>query len=134
MTPARAQELWDMRGIAWCIPHKDQRPGGITTEEDKYVKMVWRTMGGSYCWFNAFHAIRQGGVINKNTEAKLINRCDKCEACKCVRATAALVMPNPPFEHADQATVDMWNKTLDENPCTHDGGQLEKNRCDKKLD
>lgn len=44
-------------------------------------------------------------------------RCRKCDACLHVRDTARLIIPNPPFEHGNQATVDCWNKVCIDNPC-----------------
>ena len=44
-------------------------------------------------------------------------RCGKCSACQLVEASKALLMPNPPFEHADNRTVECWNKVLRDNPC-----------------
>ena len=44
-------------------------------------------------------------------------RCGKCKACQVVETSKKLLMPNPPFEHADQLTVETWNKVLRDNPC-----------------
>jgi hypothetical protein len=44
-------------------------------------------------------------------------RCNVCEACKIVEATKKVLMPNPPFTHADNSTVECWNKVLADNPC-----------------
>jgi len=44
-------------------------------------------------------------------------RCGECEACKTVESTKKVLMPNPPFEHANDATVECWNKVLADNPC-----------------
>jgi hypothetical protein len=40
-----------------------------------------------------------------------------CKACRVVEATKRLLMPNPPFEHANTATAECWNKVLADNPC-----------------
>lgn len=45
------------------------------------------------------------------------DRCKECENCRLVKAAAALLTPNPPFEHADDRTVECWNKTVFDNPC-----------------
>jgi hypothetical protein len=44
-------------------------------------------------------------------------RCGECDACKLVEASKKLLAPNPPFDHANDATVQCWNKVLAENPC-----------------
>jgi hypothetical protein len=44
-------------------------------------------------------------------------RCKECEACKVVEASKSLLAPNPPFDHANDATVECWNKVLADNPC-----------------
>ncbi len=44
-------------------------------------------------------------------------RCQTCAACKLVKDTGRLVMPNPPFEHATDGTVKCWNRVLFDNPC-----------------
>ena len=46
-----------------------------------------------------------------------MNRCGKCKACQVVESTKKVLMPNPPFEHADNLTVETWNKVLKDNPC-----------------
>jgi len=43
-------------------------------------------------------------------------RCGKCKACQVVETSKKLLMSNPPFEHADQLTVETWNKVLRDNP------------------
>ena len=45
------------------------------------------------------------------------NRCRTCRACQIVIATQKVLMPNPPFTHANQATVNAWNMVLRDNPC-----------------
>lgn len=45
------------------------------------------------------------------------DRCKACPACELVRATADLLAPNPPFDHANNATVECWNHILYDNPC-----------------
>jgi hypothetical protein len=47
----------------------------------------------------------------------MINRCGTCQACQIVTATQKVLMPNPPFTHANQATVNAWNMVLRDNPC-----------------
>ena len=46
-------------------------------------------------------------------------RCGKCPACLRVETakSACLKVANPPFSHADDSTVMLWNDTLDNNPC-----------------
>jgi len=44
-------------------------------------------------------------------------RCGECEACKTVESSKKVLAPNPPFEHANDATVECWNKVLADNPC-----------------
>jgi hypothetical protein len=48
-----------------------------------------------------------------------IKRCGECKACKIVEVARGhcLAIANPPFSHADDATVSFWNQTLKENPC-----------------
>jgi hypothetical protein len=49
-----------------------------------------------------------------------MKRCGKCEACKTVEATKALLTPRPYGprpEHANDQTVRTWNKVLEDNPC-----------------
>ena len=43
----------------------------------------------------------------------------RCKACRIVERTRTrvLAVANPPFSHADQGAVDVWNRTLAENPC-----------------
>lgn len=53
------------------------------------------------------------------------NRCKQCTACKTVASTALLLMPNPPFSHANQATVECWNKVLSDNPCSLRADEVE---------
>lgn len=53
----------------------------------------------------------------KETVGMAPHRCGECYNCKHVAIMAKGCMANPPFTHADQATVDMWNKTLLANPC-----------------
>ena len=47
----------------------------------------------------------------------MINRCGTCQACQIVKASQKVLMPNPPFDHANQATVNAWNMVLRDNPC-----------------
>jgi hypothetical protein len=47
----------------------------------------------------------------------IMERCGECKACKIVKVAQKHCMPNPPFSHADDATVSFWNRTLEENPC-----------------
>ena len=44
-------------------------------------------------------------------------RCGECEACKLVKDTGRVLSPNPPFSHANTATVETWNMVLHDNPC-----------------
>jgi len=44
-------------------------------------------------------------------------RCGECMACREVEQTKKMVMPNPPFSHASNDSVRVWNTTLAENPC-----------------
>lgn len=53
-------------------------------------------------------------------------RCGKCKACQVVESTKIVLMPNPPFSHANTATVESWNKVLEDNPCeTWEGSEKE---------
>jgi hypothetical protein len=47
----------------------------------------------------------------------VMNRCGRCEACKRIKLAKQCCAPNPPFNHASQSTIDVWNRTLEENPC-----------------
>lgn len=55
-------------------------------------------------------------------------RCGKCDNCKMVERARnkVLAVCNPPFSHADQGVVDVWNDVLESYPCIGDSGQLEK--------
>jgi len=46
-------------------------------------------------------------------------RCGECENCKKLEKVKASVLraANPPFSHADQGTVDLWNAELSRLPC-----------------
>lgn len=48
-----------------------------------------------------------------------MTRCGKCENCKKLERVKQRVLAccNPPFTHADQDTVDLWNKELARLPC-----------------
>jgi len=46
-----------------------------------------------------------------------MTRCGKCEACRTIEDSKVLYMPNPPFTHADDLTVEAWNTLLADNPC-----------------
>jgi hypothetical protein len=48
-----------------------------------------------------------------------IIRCGKCKACQNVERAKhlALKVANPPFSHADDSTVMLWNDALKMNPC-----------------
>jgi hypothetical protein len=45
-------------------------------------------------------------------------RCGVCSNCLLIEQTKHLLMPNPPFSHANQQTVDVWNHMLETHPCT----------------
>ena len=47
------------------------------------------------------------------------DRCGICPACRRVEAArrSALRAANPPFSHADDHIVMVWNDMLKENPC-----------------
>jgi hypothetical protein len=49
----------------------------------------------------------------------LINRCGTCENCRKLERIQKRVLAccNPPFSHADQDVVDLWNRELAEHPC-----------------
>jgi hypothetical protein len=47
----------------------------------------------------------------------MMNRCGKCKNCELVKASQRLLCPNPPFTHADNLTVETWNRVLIDNPC-----------------
>lgn len=44
-------------------------------------------------------------------------RCGECHPCKVVQHQAYLAMPNPPFSHASEHTVQLWNDVLRNYPC-----------------
>ena len=48
-----------------------------------------------------------------------MTRCGKCEACKYVEATKRIVLAEcrPAGPGCNDATVEMWNKVLKDNPC-----------------
>lgn len=41
----------------------------------------------------------------------------RCSACRVVAEAAVKLAPNPPFGHADDTTVMLWNIVLYANPC-----------------
>lgn len=41
----------------------------------------------------------------------------RCSACRVVAEAAVKLAPNPPFGHADDTTVTLWNIVLYANPC-----------------
>jgi hypothetical protein len=47
-------------------------------------------------------------------------RCGTCDNCLALEKIRQLVLAccNPPFSHADQGVVDLWNRELDRLPCT----------------
>ena len=66
------------------------------------------------------------------------DRCGLCSACLHVQATQKLVLAaaNPPFSHATQRDVDMWNSTLADNPCNHDpstGNRIREREAELKF-
>jgi hypothetical protein len=76
--------------------------------------------------------IQSGAACEEMTELRALalklgvfketkTKCE-CENCKHVRDTAQLLAPNPPFEHADNLTVETWNRTLREYPCLRGEG------------
>lgn len=48
-----------------------------------------------------------------------MTRCGKCDNCKKLERVKRRVLAccNPPFTHADQDVVDLWNKELARLPC-----------------
>ena len=53
-----------------------------------------------------------------NTAVRIAqNRCGFCKACKELEHAKSVCTPNPPFSHADDATVMVWNRAVLENPC-----------------
>lgn len=44
-------------------------------------------------------------------------RCGRCRACKELDKLKPLFMPNPPFTHADDKMVFLWNREVEEHPC-----------------
>jgi len=53
------------------------------------------------------------------------DRCGKCANCEQLSRVAASVFAccNPPFSHADQDVVDVWNEECERLPCLHNGTQ-----------
>lgn len=49
----RAEEIWAQRG------QQHDLFSAMTAGEDEYVRRVWDTLGGTSCWSDAFHRIRQ---------------------------------------------------------------------------
>lgn len=47
------------------------------------------------------------------------NRCGECDNCEKVERTKrrVLAVANPPFSHATDGAVDLWNQTLKDFPC-----------------
>ena len=50
-------------------------------------------------------------------------RCDECENCLALEKVkeSVLKVANPPFSHADQDVVDLWNTELQRLPCLEKG-------------
>ena len=48
-----------------------------------------------------------------------MKRCGKCANCKKLERVKSSVLAccNPPFSHADDDVVDLWNKELERLPC-----------------
>lgn len=51
-----------------------------------------------------------------------MTRCGKCENCVTLEKVKARVLRcvNPPFSHADQSVVELWNTELARLPCLAD--------------
>lgn len=49
----------------------------------------------------------------------LTNRCGECDNCKKLERVqrSVLRVVNPPFSHADDDTIKLWNRELAELPC-----------------
>jgi len=55
----------------------------------------------------------------------VIMRNSRCGTCKnCIELDkvrrSVLSVANPPFSHADQGTVDLWNREVKSLPCMHE--------------
>jgi hypothetical protein len=50
-----------------------------------------------------------------------VSRCGKCKNCLELEKVKARVLAcaNPPFSHADDGVVELWNKELERLPCTN---------------
>lgn len=50
------------------------------------------------------------------------DRCGKCDNCRALERIKRRVLAccNPPFSHADQGTIDVWNTELSRLKCTGD--------------
>jgi len=50
---------------------------------------------------------------------KRMNRCGKCDNCLKIDKIKVSILRccNPPFTHADQDIIDVWNDQLKEFPC-----------------
>lgn len=76
---------------------------------------------------NAFQHLRaQLGVIAAELPAAhrlglSPDRCGQCENCKIVQRAAQSCLPNPPFSHASDHTVQVWNDMLAAHPCLRPG-------------
>ena len=48
-----------------------------------------------------------------------MERCNECENCKKLERVKQRVLAcsNPPFSHADDGVVELWNRELAELPC-----------------
>lgn len=53
----------------------------------------------------------------------MTDRCGECDNCKKVERVKRRVLAccNPPFSHADQGVVDVWNDALQDFPCEKSG-------------
>ena len=55
-------------------------------------------------------------------------RCGKCENCKKLERVMRRVLAccNPPFTHADQGVVGLWNQELSRLPCGQENNEEER--------
>lgn len=63
-----------------------------------------------------------------------MKRCGQCDNCKKLEKVKTTVLRtcNPPFSHADDDVVKLWNEELKRLPClggTHDGQAMAPPSC-----
>lgn len=61
------------------------------------------------------------GLEAQNSDQPAAGICGKCDNCLALDKVRQRVLAccNPPFSHADDDVVDVWNDSLKRYPCTH---------------